>query len=56
MVTGSDSNEFESNINAVLEKLEENYNIKDIQSQTIGMSTVWQAQIWCVKKELSEED
>ena len=26
---------FESNINAVLEKLEENYNIKDIQSQTI---------------------
>ena len=35
MITGSDSNEFESNINAVLEKLEENYNIKDIQSQTI---------------------
>ena len=56
MVTGSDSNEFESNINAVLEKLEENCNIKDIQSQTIGMSTVWQAQIWCVKKEMSEED
>ena len=56
MVTGSDSNEFESNINAVLEKLEENCNIKDIQSQTIGMSTVWQTQIWCVKKEMSEED
>ena len=35
MVTGSDSNEFESSINAVLEKLEENYNLKDIQSQTI---------------------
>ena len=47
---------FESNINAVLEKLEENCNIKDIQSQTIGMSTVCQAQIWCVKKEMSEED
>ena len=40
MVTGSDSNEFESNINAVLEKLEEKYNIKDIQTHRIGASTV----------------
>ena len=39
MVTGSDSHEFESNINAVLEKLEEKYNIKDIQTHRIGAST-----------------
>ena len=51
MVTGSDSNEFESNINAVLEKLEEKYNIKDIQTHRIGTSTVLEGQIWCVKKE-----
>ena len=56
MVTGSDSNEFESNINAVLEKLEEKYNIKDIQTHRIGASTVLEGQIWCVKKDLSEED
>ena len=56
MVTGSDSNEFESNINAVLEKLEEKYNIKDIQTHRIGASTILEGQIWCVKKEMSEED
>ena len=56
MVTGSDSNEFESNINAVLEKLEEKYNIKDIQIHRIGASTILEGQIWCVKKEMSEED
>ena len=50
MVTGSDSNEFESNINAVLEKLEEKYSIKDIQTQTIGASTVWRLKYGALKK------